>query len=440
MLDGDPNWATTVAEIEVVVARSREAGVAAPVIVVHNVHWPFGRRDGYHAAAVPVAPLRRPAAAAGLTPGRSRPGNQGLRLVPFVALDEGGARNGVMTAVEDFVAGDRAQWDLVELPGFGGTAVLADQARVAHDPRLRGVLAALRAPDAVRRAGRRAEAGRIEAELRALALATDGEAALDALRARTDALERELTAATSRAERAERTPPTPAGADPAELEERITALLEEREGLHREVRELIEHRASHAAARWRIDLLEADLVKREQASAQLAAERDEQARASTEAQVRLEHAQSELETLRHALADATAALAESRARGEERALRITELADTERLLSGRVLHLEDSVGAAHAELADARAGAAELLQRVEHARRCDRQAAELLRATLSTRRARFAAAMRRAFGRPERGLSARLEAALALLDRDELTPDARSRPDRDPDSSRLTAR
>ena len=238
VLDGDPNWATTVAEIEVVVARSREAGVAAPVIVVHNVHWPFGRRDGYHAAAVPVAPLRRPAVAAGLTPGRSRPGDHGLRPVPFVALDEGGARNGVMTAVEDFVAGDRARWDLVELPGFGGTAVLADQARVAHDPRLRGVLAALRAPDAVRRAGRRAEAGRIEAELRALALATDGEAALDALRARTDALERELTAATSRAERAERTPPTPAGANPGELEGGSRRSPGARR-LRREVRELI---------------------------------------------------------------------------------------------------------------------------------------------------------------------------------------------------------
>ena len=41
-------------------ARSREAGVPAPVIVVHNVHWPFGRRDGYHAADRPAASLRRP--------------------------------------------------------------------------------------------------------------------------------------------------------------------------------------------------------------------------------------------------------------------------------------------------------------------------------------------------------------------------------------------
>jgi len=59
LLDGDPNWSTTHAELAVVAARSREAGRPTPVIVVHNVHWPFGRRDGYHAAHVPEAALRR---------------------------------------------------------------------------------------------------------------------------------------------------------------------------------------------------------------------------------------------------------------------------------------------------------------------------------------------------------------------------------------------
>ena len=439
LLDGDPNYATTLAELKVVVARSREAGLPAPVIVVHNVHWPFGRRDGYHAADAPSEPQRRPSTASGLKPGRSRPCDDGLRLVPLVALDEGGARNGVLTAVEDFVAGDRARWELLDLPGYGGTAVLVDEVRVAHDARLRGVLATLRSPDAGRRAGRRAEAGRIEAELRALASATE-RAAIEDLRARANGLERELAAAILRAEAAEVPPPLPAGPDPAVHEAQLRAICEERDRLHAEVRELLEQSASLDAARWRIERLESDLSQRQRSDVEHARERDEQARAAAESAVRLEQARIELAAQRAALAEATTTLAESRRTGDEQTRRIAELADTEQLLSGRVLHLEDSVGAAQAELAEARASAAQLRQRVEHARACDRQAAELVRAVQTTRRARFAAAMGRAFGRSERGTGDRLNRALALLERDERHLAAGPEQDVAADPAHLTAR
>ena len=437
LLDGDPNWSTTRAELDVVVARSREAGVPAPVIVVHNVHWPFGRRDGYHAADRPAASLRRPSAQAGLIPGRSRPADDGVRLVPFVALDEGGERNGVLTAVDDFLADDRGRWELVDLPGYGGTAVLADTARLQYDPQLRAVLATLRSPDAVRRAARRAEAGRIDAELRALATAADS-ASLDMLRASERRLEREL--ATARAELAAARPSGAPGASPELLAAQLAALGDERDRLREEVRELLEHRAANLAGRRQLERLEAALAQHERSAAQIAAERDEQGRAAAELRVRLEHARGELDARSRALEEATGALTASRRSVEEQTRRIAELGDTERLLTGRLLHLEDNVAAAHAELAESRAATAELAQRVEHARRCERQAAELVRAARSTRRARFAGAVWRAFGRSERAAPARLERALALLDRDERGLAAGAEADPTPESDPLTAR
>ena len=424
LLDGDPNWSTTHAELAVVAARSREAGRPTSVIVVHNVHWPFGRRDGYHAAHVPEDALRRPSAEAGLLPGRARPADDGLRLVPFVALDEGGPRNGVLTAVDDFVAGDRGEWELVELPGFGGTAVLADTARLAHDPRLRGVLAALRSPDAVRRAGRRAEAGRIEAELRTLATATES-AALETVRASVRRLERELAAAAAHGGEV--------------LAARLATLGDERDRLRGEVRELLEHRASDIAGRRQIERLEAQIAQHERAAAQITAERDEQGRAATELRVRLEHARTELDARGAALEEATGALAAARRSGDEQTRRIAELGETERLLTGRLVHLEDNVAAAHAELAESRAATSELAQQVAHARRCAQQAAEFVRAARSTRRARFGAALWHAVGRSEHAAPVRLDRALALLDRDErrLTAGAEAAPA--PESDPLTA-
>src|SRR3954451_18756249 len=46
LLDGDPNWVSVTQDLKAVAATAREADMAPPVVVAHNVHWPFGRRDG----------------------------------------------------------------------------------------------------------------------------------------------------------------------------------------------------------------------------------------------------------------------------------------------------------------------------------------------------------------------------------------------------------
>jgi hypothetical protein len=105
-VDGDHNYWTVHGELEALAARLLDAEAPA-IAILHDVHWPCARRDQYY------DPLR--------VPGEHRhpytyeggivPGNPGLDPHGFrgagvfaIAEHEGGPRNGVLTAVEDFVA------------------------------------------------------------------------------------------------------------------------------------------------------------------------------------------------------------------------------------------------------------------------------------------------------------------------------------------------
>jgi hypothetical protein len=136
LLDGDPNWYTVVNELRLLAAGARRRRLAPPVIVVHNVGWPFGRRDGYHDPDTIPLPWRAPCDQAGLLPGRSRPTADGLSLVPFVARRDHQARCGVLTAIEDFSAEDPSDWTVVDVPGLHGTAILAAAERLTASPAL----------------------------------------------------------------------------------------------------------------------------------------------------------------------------------------------------------------------------------------------------------------------------------------------------------------
>ena len=140
ILDGDPNWYTVVNELRLLAAEKRGHRDPLPVIVVHNVGWPFGRRDGYYDPdAIPEA-WRSPHAALGLVPGHAAPSADGLALVPHVGLEDRLPNSGVRTALDDFLGADPERWRFTELPGLYGVGVLASQDRLAADPALMEVL------------------------------------------------------------------------------------------------------------------------------------------------------------------------------------------------------------------------------------------------------------------------------------------------------------
>ncbi len=118
IIDGDHNYYTVREELRLI--GNRAAGAELPLLVFHDVSWPHGRRDDYFEPAQIPAEFRQPliAAGAGVYPGEPAARRGGLPY-PRSAAREGGPRNGVLTAVEDFVAGSD-QLELVVVPAFFG--------------------------------------------------------------------------------------------------------------------------------------------------------------------------------------------------------------------------------------------------------------------------------------------------------------------------------
>ena len=121
VIDGDHNYFTVSEELRMI--GERAPGADLPLLLFHDVCWPHGRRDDYFAPEPIPERYRRPVAggAGGLVPGDPglRPG--GLPY-PRSAAREGGPDNGVLTAIEAFVAG-RAGVRLVVVPVFFGLGV-----------------------------------------------------------------------------------------------------------------------------------------------------------------------------------------------------------------------------------------------------------------------------------------------------------------------------
>ncbi|HSO98728.1 MAG TPA: class I SAM-dependent methyltransferase [Solirubrobacteraceae bacterium] len=131
ILDGDHNYFTVAEELRLI--GERAAGAELPLLLFHDVCWPHGRRDDYFDPTQIPAEFRQPLIAAG---DGVHPGDPGARRgglpYPRSAAREGGERNGVLTAVEEFVAGSE-QLELAVVPAFFGfAAVWHRQAPWAH--------------------------------------------------------------------------------------------------------------------------------------------------------------------------------------------------------------------------------------------------------------------------------------------------------------------
>jgi len=140
IIDGDHNYFTVTEELRLIEVRA--PGRELPLVLLHDVCWPHARRDDYFAVERIPEEFRHPVAgsAGGLVPGE--PGLRGDGLpYPGSAAREGGPRNGVLTAVEDFLAG-RPELRLAVVPAFFGLGVVwrADAAYAGALERLLGPL------------------------------------------------------------------------------------------------------------------------------------------------------------------------------------------------------------------------------------------------------------------------------------------------------------
>jgi hypothetical protein len=126
-VDGDHNYFTVLNELRLIL---REHG-RWPLVFLHDVGWPWGRRDQYCAPDDIPQEFRHPHSAnLGAIPGRSELGRDGFSggssaYTYGAAEHEGGPRNGVLTAVEDFLGEEkRSEWKLLKIPAVFGLGIL----------------------------------------------------------------------------------------------------------------------------------------------------------------------------------------------------------------------------------------------------------------------------------------------------------------------------
>lgn len=145
LVDGDHNYFTVSRELEALTAVSEKRREEPPTFFLHDVGWPYGRRDLYYDPESIPFEHRHDAAMAGLHPDRAEAGGPGVNAGLWNAINEGGPRNGVLTAVEDFVAERPGQFKATLLPGWHGLAVLVP-ALAAAKPAVRQEIERINSP------------------------------------------------------------------------------------------------------------------------------------------------------------------------------------------------------------------------------------------------------------------------------------------------------
>jgi cephalosporin hydroxylase len=143
LVDGDHNWYTVYNDLKLLAAAAHEAGAPLPVLILHDVCWPYGRRDLYYAPEQIPEEFRQPYDTRGMVPGREKllkKGRGGMNPTMNNAVHEGGPRNGVMTALDDFIEEHDKPVRRVVLPIYFGLAIVVEEERLAREPELGPVL------------------------------------------------------------------------------------------------------------------------------------------------------------------------------------------------------------------------------------------------------------------------------------------------------------
>ncbi len=166
LIDGDHNWHTVSSELAMLAETAAAASQPLPLVVAHDAGWPYGRRDMYYDPSTIPVEHRHDAARAGIAPGRSALGSPGINAGLWNATHEGGPRNGVLTAIEDFAGALPEPCEMVVIEGWHGLAVLATRPRLASSPALVAEFARLRSSEFLRGWLGSIELARIAAEVR----------------------------------------------------------------------------------------------------------------------------------------------------------------------------------------------------------------------------------------------------------------------------------
>lgn len=131
LIDGDHNWYTVYNELQII---KKVFGVDnLPLIFFHDMEWPYARRDLYYNPDNIPEAYRQPYAQKGIVQGEANLQDEdGFNDHLFNAIYENNPKNGVRTAVEDFLEElGKADVELKIMPVFCGVGVLTGKSHKA---------------------------------------------------------------------------------------------------------------------------------------------------------------------------------------------------------------------------------------------------------------------------------------------------------------------
>lgn len=167
LIDGDHNWFTVYHELLALEEASRAAGSTPPLILLHDVGWPYGRRDMYYAPDAIPERYRQPHGRVCLHPQERGHLEAGLNGHLQNALEEGGPRNGVRTAVEDFLQRTSETWRFTIVGSFHGLGVLVPSERAPSGSTLHRAIRRLDSVSLLKELVTITEGARVQAEVAA---------------------------------------------------------------------------------------------------------------------------------------------------------------------------------------------------------------------------------------------------------------------------------
>jgi GT2 family glycosyltransferase/glycosyltransferase involved in cell wall biosynthesis len=165
LIDGDHNWYTVFNELKVIESRCEELSQPFPLVMIHDVGWPYGRRDLYYAPETIPEAYRKPHKRKGMHPDSSElleEGGLNQRLPN--ATRENEPQSGVLTATEDFLKETSQQLELLTLPVLSGLAIIVPF-RLKENAALGEFLGTLKLPEAIARLAERTERDRLEMQI-----------------------------------------------------------------------------------------------------------------------------------------------------------------------------------------------------------------------------------------------------------------------------------
>jgi Methyltransferase domain len=122
LIDGDHNWYTVYNELNTI--KERALLKAEGTIFFHDVGWPYGRRDMYYQPELIPKDFTHPYKREGMIRGQSALDSSGKHGRFFNAEHEGGDKNGVLRAIEDFLKENKDEFKFFYFEEEHGLGVL----------------------------------------------------------------------------------------------------------------------------------------------------------------------------------------------------------------------------------------------------------------------------------------------------------------------------